>query len=120
MSVSAWETTVSWTLTGEPASFTGVRPRNAFDPGTGHWGAFEVGARANAFEIDDGAFTAGLFDPARSVRDAFAWGVVGIWHLNRHVKEVVSYERTTFTAGAAGGADRPTENTLIFRTQLSF
>jgi phosphate-selective porin OprO/OprP len=59
-------------------------------------------------------------DPARSVREAFAWGVVLNWHLNRHVKQVVSYERTTFTGGAAGGADRPAENALLLRTQLSF
>jgi phosphate-selective porin OprO/OprP len=118
--VRAWQTTATWTLTGEPASYSGVRPRNPFDPSQGHWGAFELGARVNGFTIDDDAFAAGLFDPARSVREAFAWGVVGIWHLNGHFKEVVSYERTTFTAGAAGGADRPAENALFFRTQLSF
>ena len=99
---------------------SGFRPRNPFDPGQGHWGAFELGARVNGFAIDDEAFTAGLFDPARSVREAFAWGLVVQWHLNRHVKEVVSYERTTFTAGAADGADRPAENALFIRTQLSF
>ncbi|HET9316572.1 MAG TPA: porin, partial [Vicinamibacteria bacterium] len=119
--VRAWQATVTWTLTGEAASFTGVRPRHAFEPGEGHWGAFELGARVNGFEIEDDAFAAGLFDPARSVRGAFAWGVVGIWHLNRHVKQVVSYERTTFTGGTADPhADRPAENALFFRTQLSF
>jgi phosphate-selective porin OprO/OprP len=118
--VSAWQTTVTWTLTGEPASFTGVRPKNAFEPGQGHWGAFELGARVNGFQIEDEAFAVGLFDPARSVRGAFAWGVAAIWHLNRHVKQVVTYERTTFTAGAADGEDRPAENALFLRTQLSF
>ncbi len=118
--VRAWQATASVTLTGEAASFTALRPREAFDPGQGRWGAFELGARVNGFEIDEAAFAAGLFDPARSVRKAFAWGAVVNWHLNRHVKEVVSYERTTFTDGAPGGADRPAENALIFRTQLSF
>jgi phosphate-selective porin OprO and OprP len=118
--VRAWQTTATWTVTGEPASFSAVRPRDPFDPGQGHWGAFELGARVNGFEIEDAAFAAGLFDPARSVRDAFAWGVVLNWYLNRHVKQVLSYERTTFTAGAADGADRPAENALFFRTQLSF
>ena len=118
--VRAWQSTVSWTLTGEAASFTALRPREAFDPGQGRWGAFELGARVNGFEIEEDAFAAGLFDPARSVRKAFAWGAVLNWHLNRHVKEVVSFERTTFTGGAANGGDRPSENALIFRTQLSF
>jgi phosphate-selective porin OprO/OprP len=118
--VRAWHTTATWTLTGEPASFTGVRPRDAFDAGAGHWGAFELGARVNGFEIGDEAFGAGVFDPEGSVRDAFAWGVVVNWYLNRHVKQVVSYERTTFSGGAAGGADRPDENALFFRTQFSF
>ena len=118
--VRAWQTTATWTLTGERASFSGIRPSNPFDPSQGHWGAFELGARVNGFEIDDEAFRAGLFDPARSVREAFAWGLVVQWHLNRHVKEMVSYERTTFTAGAADGADRAAENALFIRTQLSF
>jgi phosphate-selective porin OprO/OprP len=118
--VRAWQATASATLTGEAASFTALRPRDAFDPGQGRWGAFELGARVNGFEIEDDAFEAGLFDPARSVRKAFAWGAVLTWYLNRHVKQVVSYERTTFTDGAPDGADRPAENALIFRTQLSF
>jgi phosphate-selective porin OprO/OprP len=120
VSVRAWHATATWTVTGEPASFTGVRPRSAFDPGAGQWGAFELGARVNGFEIDDEAFRAGVFDPARSVRDAFAWGLVLNWYLNGNLKQVVSYERTTFTGGAAGGADRPDENALFLRTQLSF
>ncbi len=118
--VRAWQATAGVTLTGEAASFTALRPGQSFDPGQGRWGAFELGARVNGFEIEDDAFTAGLLDPARSVREAFAWGAVLNWYLNRHVKQVVSYERTTFTGGAAGGADRPSENALIFRTQLSF
>lgn len=116
----AWQTTATWTLTGEPASFTGVRPREPFDPARGHWGAFELAARVNGFEMGDEAFLADLVDPARSVRKAFAWAVGINWYLNRNIKQVVSYERTTFTGGASGGADRPTENALFLRTQLSF
>lgn len=118
--VRAWQTTATWTLTGEPASYGGVRPRNPFDPRQGHWGAFELGARVNGFEMGDEAFTAALVDPARSVRKAFAWGAVLNWYLNRNIKQVVSYERTTFTGGAAAGADRDDENALFLRTQLSF
>jgi phosphate-selective porin OprO/OprP len=116
----AWQATAGWVLTGEPASFAGVRPRSAFDPSQGHWGALELVARVNGFEIDEQAFAAGLFDETRSVREAFAWGVGLNWYLNRYVKQVLDYERTSFTGGAAAGADRAHENALFFRTQLSF
>jgi sulfate/thiosulfate transport system permease protein len=43
----AWQATATFTLTGEPASFTGVRPREAFDPGRGRLGALELAARVN-------------------------------------------------------------------------
>jgi len=116
----AWQATATWTLSGEPASFTGVRPANPFDPSQGHWGALELAARVNHFEIGDDAITTGLIDPTRSVEEAFAWAVGVNWYLNRNVKQVVSFERTTFERGAAAGADRPGENALFFRTQLSF
>lgn len=118
--VKAWQTTATWTLTGEPASFGGVRPKNAFDPAQGQWGAFELAARVNAFEIGDEVVTEALVDPTRSVREAFAWAVGLNWYLNRHVKQVLSYERTSFEGGAPAGADRPDESAVLFRTQLSF
>lgn len=116
----AWQATATWTLTGEPSSSAGVRPRQPFDPSQGHWGAFELAARVNGFEIGDEAFAGGLVDETRSVRDAFAWAAGLNWHLTRNVKQVLSYERTCFTGGAAGGADRANENALFIRTQLSF
>jgi phosphate-selective porin OprO/OprP len=116
----AWQATASWVLPGEGAGPGGVRPMNGFDPSRGLWGALELAARANGFALDDDAFANGLFDETRSARDAFAWAVGLNWHLNRHVKQVLDYERTSFTGGAAAGADRANENALFFRTQLSF
>ena len=51
---------------------------------------------------------------------AFAWAVGINWHLTRNVKQVLDYERTRFTGGAPGGADRDDENALFIRTQISF
>ena len=62
----------------------------------------------------------GSLDPAKSVRKAFAWAVGLNWYLNRNVKQVVNFERTTFTGGAEDGADRPAENAFFIRTQVSF
>lgn len=108
-------------LTGDDrASFTGVRPAKPFDPAKGQWGAVELAARVNGLEVDEDTVAAGLVDPSRSVRDAFAWAVGINWHLTRNVKQVLDYERTRFTGGAAGGADRDDESALFIRTQISF
>lgn len=119
LTAKAWQTTATLTLTGDAASFTGVRPREPFDPPKGQWGALELAARVNGLELDTAAVRDGLIDPTRSVRKAFAWAVGLNWYLNRNVKQVFDYERTTFTGGATSG-DRPAENALFFRTHLSF
>jgi len=116
----AWQATATVTLTGEPASYAGVRPREAFEPGEGKWGALEIAARVNGLEIGTEAFREEIVDPAKSVRKAFAWAVGLNWYLSRNVKQVVDFERTSFTGGAADGADRPAENAFFIRTQVSF
>ncbi len=116
----AWQTTATFTLTGEPASYSGVRPREAFEPGQGKWGALELAARVNGIEIGTEAFQEGIVDPTKSVRKAFAWAVGLNWILSRNIKQVVNFERTTFTGGAQGGASRPAENAFFIRTQVSF
>jgi phosphate-selective porin OprO/OprP len=116
----AWQTTATLTLTGEPASNSGVRPREAFEPGQGKWGALELAARVNGIDIGTEAFSEGIVDPAKSARKAFAWALGLNWYLSRNVKQVVNFERTTFTGGAEGGEDRPAENAFFIRTQVSF
>jgi phosphate-selective porin OprO/OprP len=116
----AWQATATVTLTGEPASYSAVRPREAFEPGQGKWGALELAARVNGLEIGAEAFREEILDPAKSVREAFAWAVGLNWYLSRNVKQVVDFERTTFTGGTEGGADRPAENAFFIRTQVSF
>jgi phosphate-selective porin OprO/OprP len=116
----AWQATASIVLTGEKATYSGVRPGEAFEPGKGKWGALELAARANGLELGTEAFREGIVDPAKSVRKAFGWAVGLNWHLSRNVKQVVDFERTTFTGGAADDGDRPAENALFIRTQVSF
>jgi len=120
LSGEAWQATTTFTLTGEKASYSGVRPRDAFEPGKGKWGALEIAARVNGLEIGTEAFRDGVVDPAKSVRKAFAWALGVNWYLSRNVKQVVDVERTTFTGGAADGTDRPPENAFFIRTQVSF
>lgn len=115
----AWQVASSVLLTRHAAAYAGVKPREAFDPAQGHWGAVELAARVNGIELDADAFTRGYAEPARSARKAFAWGVGLNWYLSRNVKHMVSFERTRFTGGAATG-DRPAENALFVRSQVSF
>ncbi len=116
----AWQATATFTLTGEKASFTGVRPSEAFEPGKGKWGALELAGRVNGIELGTEAFQEGLLDPTKSVRSAFAWAVGLNWTLSQNIKQVVNFERTTFTGAADGVADRPAENAFFIRTQVSF
>jgi len=116
----AWQATATITVTGEPASYSGVRPREGFEPAQGKWGALELAGRVNGLEVGTEAFQEGIVDPAKSIRKAFAWAVGVNWYLNRNLKQVVDFERTTFTGGAADGADRPAENAFFIRTQVSF
>jgi phosphate-selective porin OprO/OprP len=74
----------------------------------------------NVIEIGTEALREGIVDPTRSVRKAFAWTVGLNWIPSRNIKQVVNFERTTFTGGAADGADRPAENAFFIRTQVSF
>jgi phosphate-selective porin OprO and OprP len=116
----AWQATATVLLSGDRASPRGVQPKRPFDPARRQWGAPELAVRVNGLELGGEAFSAGLVDDGRSVRKAFAWALGVNWWLNRNVRQMVSFERTTFTGGAAGGADRGTENALLIRTQLAF
>jgi len=116
----AWEVTGSVVLTREAASAGGVRPRRSFDPARKTWGALELAVRVNRLNVDGAAFSRGFADPVRSAREARAWAVGLNWYLNRNVKYVVDYERTTFTGGAAAGGNRRPENAIVVRSQVAF
>lgn len=115
----AWQAALAIVLTGADAAPGALEPRSVFEPGKG-WGALELAARVNGFDVDEDAFTLGLADPVKSARKARAWGLGLNWYLNRHIKQTLDYERTKFTGGAAAGADRQTEHALFIRSQVSF
>jgi phosphate-selective porin OprO/OprP len=118
--ISAWQTTASLALSKEKASYSGVKPGKPFDPAKGQWGALELAARVNGLKLDNSAVAGALVDPTKSVTEAFAWAVGLNWSLNRNVKQVADYEHTSFTGGAAAGADRKSENAFLVRTQIVF
>ena len=116
---AAWQVAGIVMLTGESASVTGVKPKKPFDPSNGTWGALELVARYNTLDVDDAAFDLGLADPTSSATEAKAFALGLNWHLSQRFKYIVNYERTKFAGGAKVG-DRPTENALLVRAQISF
>lgn len=112
----AWYITGSWLLTGETASFKGVKPFSPFKTGgDGGWGALELVARYQAANIDASipvAYRGNSYALA-----AKSWALGLNWYLNEAAKLAVNYEKTSL---AGGTLDNKTENLLVARYQLGF
>ena len=103
----AWEIGVSYLLTGEDASFKGVKPKTDFDLDKGGWGAWELVARYSEINLDNDTFknAAGAYaaegsaignsfaDLTKSAKSAETWtlgvnlSLIHIFscrHVNRH------------------------------------
>lgn len=115
----AWQGAVSWVLTGEKASYTGVTPAKDFDPHAGTWGAWEIAARVQQLQIDPDTFRLGYASKATSASRATAYTLGVNWYLNKFVKIITDYEQTWFKDGNSTG-DRPTERLFDTRLQLAF
>ncbi len=114
----AWVVAGTWVLTGEKATFKGVRPKKAFDPKEGGWGAFELAGRYSEFRIDGDAFPR-YANIATAARRAKAWTGGFNWYVNDAVKVTSNYEYTTFEGGATNGNRRP-ERAILSRVQLVY
>lgn len=115
----AWQIGASWFLTGEKNTYKGVTPAHPFDPANGGWGAWELSARYAQLDVDSDAFP--LFaNPATSAKSADAWSAGLSWWLNKNVRVLTSFSRTTFSGGATGAVTKQPEETLFTRIQLAF
>jgi phosphate-selective porin OprO/OprP len=115
----AWQTQLSYILTGEAKGQTSPTPRHSFDPLNHGWGAVELAVRTGEFSADHTIFAYGFANPATTPRSAREW-VGGVnWYLNRLVRISGDYGVTGFEGGLAGGNRLP-ERVLIFRFQLNF
>lgn len=115
----AWQTAVSYILTGEKKSYASPTPRHPFDPLRGSWGAVELAVRTGEFSADHSIFSYGFASPTVTPRSAREW-VGGInWYLNRLVRISGDYAVTGFEDGATLG-NRLSERVILFRFQLNF
>lgn len=108
----AWEATASYVLTGENASYKGVKPKGAY-------GAVEIVGRVSELDIDDDAFPT-FADPAKSAKSAKSKGIGFNWYVNRNIRVSADYEVTKFDGGASGGKDRDDEKVILSRVQAVF
>jgi phosphate-selective porin OprO and OprP len=122
---TAWDVTAGWVLTGENATFNGVTPAHPFNPLAGQWGALQVVAGYSELNIDPDTFPL-YANPATSARSAKEWAVGLNWWLNRDVRILASYSRTTFEGGGGAGTTAPAivtrqpEDVFFTRIQLAF
>jgi phosphate-selective porin OprO/OprP len=72
----AWQLALNYVLTGEDASYKGIKPNAPFAPGSGNWGAWELVARIGQLNIDNDAFSGGsdsFASPDSAISKATAW-----------------------------------------------
>jgi phosphate-selective porin OprO/OprP len=118
---SAWHISTSWLLTGEDASYGGVKPLTPYKPGPdGGWGALELLARYQENNLDDKAST--FADTAKGyATSAKTWGVGLNWYLTQDSKFALNYDITKFDNVHTGTVlTGDTEHLVIARYQLAF
>jgi phosphate-selective porin OprO/OprP len=116
----AWQLTAGWVLTGEDNAYRGVsKPSHPFALDGEGWGALELVARYGELKVDEDAFPV-YADPSVSARRSQAWGLGINWYLNSNLKLVLNYTDASFDGGAPLGADRPDEEAVFSRLQVSF
>ena len=114
----AWQAVASYVLTGEDASYKGVKPAAPYAD-DGGWGAFEIALRYGTLDLDDAAFPV-YANPDSAVSELADLGVALNWYLTSNARLALNYDRTQFDGGAAAGADRDDEKAFFTRLQLSF
>lgn len=117
---TGWQIAGNYILTGELASYKGFTPRTNFDWPNKTWGAFEVVGRYGQLDIDDSIFDNGFASLSSSVTEAVEFGLGLNWYPHKNVRLSLDYLQTEFNGGAAGGADRDTENVILSRFQVTY
>lgn len=122
----AYSVEASYVLTGEDASYRGIKPGHPYTVGGEGWGALEVVLRYGSLDIDNNAFIGTADTRLASIQTnaskANAIGVGANWVLTQNAKITVDYNQTNFDGGAlpAAGGDRRTEKALFSRLTVQY
>jgi phosphate-selective porin OprO/OprP len=117
----AWHLYTTWMLSGESyatryrisdGEFKNVRPSRDFDPRGGGFGAWELGLRYAAIDLNDADFIGGEEDAASLALN---------WYLNRHLRLMFDWTRVLDTDGSSDvRLYAPDMNIFTLRSQLNF
>ena len=129
LSHDAWEIAGSYLLTGEDASFKGVKPKRDFDLDKGGWGAWELVARYSEINLDSDTFknsngqyavassgttaNSAYADLSQSAKTASTWTTGLNWYLSQNVKFQLNYSQTSFDGGAIAGPSHTAGGAII-------
>jgi len=124
----AWQVVGSYVLTGEDASYDGVKPRNNFSLHDGTWGAVQLVARYGELTLDNNYFTStggsttvgGAFasQGPRTITDI---GVGLNWYLNSNVKAQFQYDYNGYTGGIwPVNPENEDPNSFLTQLQIAF
>ena len=120
---SAWYLQAGYTLTGESRSYKGsdgefkrLKPATEFSLEKGTWGAWEVAARLDHLDLDDG--------PATSGGSGDRYTLALNWYLNYNVRVMADYSRVynldNGPVTRLNGGDADNIDTFTLRTQWAF
>jgi phosphate-selective porin OprO/OprP len=120
-----WHVGASWVLTGENASYEGVKPSSEHSIYNNGFGAFELVARVSEVNFDTDAFTGNaatrFANGATSASDARAYALGLNWYPSNNLRFSAAYTHTEFDAtNPTSAVLRHGEDALLFRAQLSF
>lgn len=121
--IDSWYAAVNWNIIGESYAPTykggkfgsRLKPKQNFRPGSGGWGAWEVGLRYSEL---DGSDFAGQVKAASSATKASAWTAGLKWIVNPHTRFLLNYVSTDFDGVKVGGED--SEKAITLRGQFDF
>lgn len=118
VAIDAYQIQIGWVITGEDASWRGVKPKSAYAPGNGQWGAWEIAGRITGIDFSEATEVAGL-TTAASVEKATTIGAVINWYVNANLKWQLDGEFTQFDGGRGPGLD-DRDDELVVSTRLQF
>jgi phosphate-selective porin OprO/OprP len=87
VTTNAWSGEATWLVTGDPKPVEGrVVPLHPFDPRTGDWGAFELGARVDRVTLSNNIFALGGAPSTLNADSVTGYSAGVNWYLNRNIR----------------------------------